>query len=209
MILINLLPHREVKRAQRKRAFFVGLGAAFLMGVLVAGVWYTVVQQLTAVQISRNQFLKDEIARLDREIKDIATLRQEIDALKARQGAVEDLQSDRNVPVHLLNELVKQTPEGVFLTTINQNGQVVAVTGFAQSNERVSELLRNTFYNSPWLEKPELVEIKAAVQGQGRDSRRVFEFSMRVSLKRPQPPAAAPPVGAPTAPAAPAPAKSS
>lgn len=207
MILINLLPHREVKRAQRKRAFFVGLGAAFLTGVLVAGVWYTVVQQLTAVQISRNQFLKDEIARLDREIKDIATLRQEIDALKARQGAVEDLQSDRNVPVHLLNELVKQTPEGVFLTTINQNGQVVAVTGFAQSNERVSELLRNTFYNSPWLEKPELVEIKASVQGQGRDSRRVFEFSMRVSLKRPQPPAAAPPVGAPTAPAAPAPAK--
>jgi len=207
VILINLLPHREVKRAQRKRAFFVGLGAAFLTGVLVAGVWYTVVQQLTAVQISRNQFLKDEIARLDREIKDIATLRQEIDALKARQGAVEDLQSDRNVPVHLLNELVKQTPEGVFLTTINQNGQVVAVTGFAQSNERVSELLRNTFYNSPWLEKPELVEIKASVQGQGRDSRRVFEFSMRVSLKRPQPPAAAPPVGAPTAPAAPAPAK--
>ena len=98
------------------------------------------------------------------QIKDIATLRAEIEALKARQKAVEDLQTDRNMPVHLLNELVKQTPEGVYLTAIKQNGQVVPVNGMAQTNERVSEFLRNTAYNSPWLEQPELVEIKAVTR---------------------------------------------
>lgn len=199
MILINLLPHREVKRAQRKRAFFVGLGAAFAGGIVIAAAWYTVLQQMTAAQLSRNDFLKQEIARLDNQIKDIATLRAEIEALKARQRAVEDLQTDRNVPVYLLNELVKQTPEGVYLASITQNGKVVSVRGIAQTNERVSELLRNTFYNSPWLEKPELIEIKATNVGTGREQRRLFEFSMRVTLKRPQPPAATP---APAAPAA-------
>ena len=99
------------------------------------------------------------------QIKDIATLRAEIEALKARQKAVEGLQTDRNVPVHLLDELVKQTPEGVYLTSIKQSGQVVLVSGLAQTNERVSEFLRNTLYNSPWLEKPELVEIKTAASG--------------------------------------------
>jgi type IV pilus assembly protein PilN len=94
------------------------------------------------------------------QIKDIATLRAEIEALKARQKAVEGLQTDRNTPVHLLDELVKQTPEGIYLTSVKQNGKVVLVTGMAQTNERVSEFLRNTLYNSPWLERPELVEIK-------------------------------------------------
>lgn len=193
MILINLLPHREEKRRQRKQAFFVGLGACAIVGVAIVGVWYSVLQQMTAAQESRNGFLKAEIARLDTQIKDIATLRQEIEALKARQRAVEDLQTDRNIPVHLLNELVKQTPEGVFLTSIRQNGQVVAITGTAQTNERVSELLRNTLYNSPWLEKPELVEIKASnVTTANREQRRLFEFSMRVTLKRPQAAGAAP-----------------
>jgi type IV pilus assembly protein PilN len=204
VILINLLPHREARRAQRKRAFFIGLGGSFAGGLLIAAVWYSALQQVTAAQIDRNSFLKAEIARLDSQIKDIATLRQDIEALKARQRAVEDLQTDRNVPVYLLNELTRQVPEGVYLTSINQQGQTVSVRGIAQTNERVSELLRNTFYNSPWLEKPDLVEIKAVTQGAGRDSRRLFEFSMRVSLKRPQQPAA------PAAPApAAAPAKSS
>lgn len=202
MILINLLPHREEKRRQRKRAFFAALGACAVGGVLVVGVWYSVLQQMTAAQQSRNDFLTAEIARLDVQIKDIATLRGEIEALKARQKAVEDLQTDRNVPVHLLDELVKQTPEGVYLTTIKQTGQVVAVTGVAQTNERVSELLRNTLYNSPWLEKPELVEIKAAaVTTANREQRRLFEFSMRVTIKRPQ---AAPADGAASSPARPA-----
>jgi len=194
VILINLLPHREEKRKQRKRAFFAGLAAFALAGATIGVVWYSVLEQMTAAQQARNEFLQTEIARLDSQIKDIATLRQEIEALKARQRAVEDLQTDRNTPIHLLDELVKQTPEGVFLTSIKQTGQVVAVTGVAQTNERVSEFLRNTLYNSPWLEKPELVEIKVATvaaAGADREQRRLFDFSMRLNLKRPQAPAAA------------------
>jgi type IV pilus assembly protein PilN len=203
VILINLLPHREEKRRQRKRAFFAALGACAVGGLAIVGVWYSVLQQMTAAQQSRNDFLAAEIARLDVQIKDIATLRGEIEALKARQKAVEDLQTDRNVPVHLLDELVKQTPEGVYLTTIKQTGQVVAVTGVAQTNERVSELLRNTLYNSPWLEKPELVEIKAAaVTTANREQRRLFEFSMRVTIKRPQAAAADGAASSPARPAA-------
>jgi type IV pilus assembly protein PilN len=190
VILINLLPHREEKRRQRKRAFFVGLAGSAIVGLAAVGLWYSVLQQMTAAQASRNEFLTAEIKRLDVQIKDIASLRSEIDALKARQKAVEDLQTDRNTPVYLLNELVKQTPEGVYLTSIKQTGQVVAVNGVAQTNERVSEFLRNTSYNSPWLEKPELVEIKAAkVTTTGRDPQRLFEFSMKVTIKRPQGPA--------------------
>jgi type IV pilus assembly protein PilN len=209
VILINLLPHREERRKQRKQAFFMGLGAAAALGLMVVAIWFSVLQQMTDAQESRNEFLQAEITRLDGQIKDIATLRSEIDALKARQRAVEDLQTDRNVPVHLLDELVKQTPEGVYLTSIRQTGEVVAVNGVAQTNERVSELLRNTLYNSEWLEKPELIEIRAATQTMAnKEQRRLFEFSMRVTLKRPA--AAAPEPGIPTAaPAASAPAKAS
>lgn len=192
MILINLLPHREEKRRQRKRAFIVGLGLAAFAGVGIVGVWYTGLQQLTSSQMERNEFLRAKISLLDKEIKDIATLRAEIEALKSRQKAVEDLQTDRNTPVYLLNELVKQTPEGVYLTAIRQNGQTVAISGVAQTNERVSEFLRNALYNSPWLERPELVEIKARnAAPNSRDTSRLFDFSMRVTLKRPQSPAAA------------------
>jgi len=182
VILINLLPHREEKRRRRKAAFFAGLGASALAGVAIAGVWWLGLQQLTSQQQERNQFLRTEIAKLDAQIKDIASLRAEIEALKARQKAVEDLQTDRNVPVHLLNELVKHVPEGVYLTQIRQNGDVVQVNGIAQTNERVSELLRNTAYNATWIERPELVEIKSTT-AQGK---RMFDFSMRLSLKRPK-----------------------
>ena len=186
MILINLLPHREEKRRQRKRAFFAGLGLAALVGVGVAGIWFTVLQQMTAAQTSRNEFLRVEIARLDAQVKDIANLRSEIEALKARQKSVEDLQTDRNTPVYLLDEVARQTPEGIYLTSIKQTGQVVLVVGVAQTNERVSEFLRN-IATSPWLERPELVEIKAAnVTTAGKEQRRLYEFSMRVTLKRPQ-----------------------
>jgi type IV pilus assembly protein PilN len=197
VILINLLPHREEKRRQRKRAFFAALAACAVIGLAVAGTWYLVLQQMTSTQQSRNDFLKAEITRLELQIKDIAMLRAEIEALKARQVAVEGLQTDRTMPVYLLDELVKQTPEGVYLTSVKQNGQVVLVTGMAQTNERVSEFLRNTLYSSPWLERPELVEIKTAAPtpgapaATGRDQRRLNEFSMRLTLKRPQSPSAA------------------
>ena len=187
MILINLLPHREEKRRQRKRAFFIALAASAVVGAVVIGLWYSVLQQMTSAQVARNDFLRSEIKRLEAQIKDIATLREEIEALKARQKAVEDLQTDRNIPVYLLDELVKQAPEGVYLRSIKQTGQSVALIGVAQTNERVSEFLRNTLYSSTWLEKPELIEIKAAdVKSAGREERRLFEFSMRLSIKRPQ-----------------------
>lgn len=185
MILINLLPHREARREEQKKAFFKMAGLAALIGVGCVVLWFAVVQQQTAAQNERNQFLSAEIKKLDGQIAEIATLRAEIDALNARQRAVEDLQTDRNVPVYLLNELAAQTPQGVYLTSIKQNGNVVTLMGLSQTNERVSELLRNTAYQSPWLERPELVEIKAA---SGKDvQRRLSEFSMRVYIKRPAP----------------------
>jgi type IV pilus assembly protein PilN len=187
VILINLLPHREEKRKRRKAAFFLGLALAAAAGLAAVGMWYLVLQQMTENQIHRNEFLSVKIRELEGKIKDIASLRAEIDALKARQKAVEDLQIDRNLPVHVLNELVKQTPEGVYFSSIKQDGQVLQLTGIAQTNERVSELLRNTSNNSEWLTKPELVEIKAAtVQTASREQKRLFDFSMRVTIKRPQ-----------------------
>jgi type IV pilus assembly protein PilN len=187
VILINLLPHRDEKRRQRKRAFFVGLAASLVAGLAIVGIWYTVLSGMINAQQQRNEFLRAEIKRLEAQIKDIATLRAEIEALKARQKAVEDLQTDRNVPVYLLDELVKQTPEGVYLTTIKQLGNGVAVTGIAQTNERVSELLRNTAYSSTWLERPELVEIKATnITTATKEQRRLYEFSLKLSIKRPQ-----------------------
>lgn len=210
MILINLLPHREEKRRRRKQAFFAGLGAAAVAGVAAVGVWYLVLQQLTEAQQARNAFLSAEIRKLEVQIKDIANLRAEIEGLKARQQAVEALQTDRNVPVHLLNELAQRTPEGAYLTSIKQAGDVVAITGVAQTNERVSEMLRNALYNAQWIERPELVEIKAAAvpaasaREAARDQRRLFDFSMRVALKRPQATAeAAAAAGTPAQPARP------
>jgi type IV pilus assembly protein PilN len=186
MIRINLLPHREEKRKQRKAAFVRLLALSAIFGLaLVVGVGGFFAAQI-ADQTQRNDFIKAENAKLDAQIKEISTLRQEIEALKARQQAVEDLQSDRNQPVYLMNELVKQVPEGVYLQSFKQDGQRVAITGTAQSNERVSELLRNFSNNSPWLERPDLVEIRAASIGQGRDARRVFAFTVNVGIKRPR-----------------------
>lgn len=201
MIMINLLPHREERRRRRKIAFFAGLGMAAIAGLAVVGGWYVVVQQLTSNQQQRNQFLSAEIKKLEVQIKDIATLRAEIGSLKARQRAVEDLQIDRNVPVHVLNELVRQTPEGIYITSVKQVDQTLSVTGIAQTQERVSEFLRNTAYNSEWLVRPELIESKAAVvQAANREQKRLFDFSVRLTVKRPQdtpPVVAAAPAAAP------------
>lgn len=185
MILVNLLPHREAARKRRREAFFASLGAAAVLGILIsAGVYSWYLAQIEE-QTSKNNFLKAEIARLDGQIKDIATLQAEIAALRARQNAVEDLQGNRNMPVYLLAELVKQLPDGVYINSMKQENQLVRITGVAQSNERVSELLRNLANNSPWLTKPELVEITAGtVALSQRDQRRVSNFSMRVAVKR-------------------------
>lgn len=204
MILINLLPHREETRKRKKIAFFAGLGVAAAAGLAIVGGWYLVVDQMKAAQQERNQFLTTEIAKLDKEIKDIATLKAEIASLVARQKAVEDLQIDRNLPVLILNELVKQTPEGMYFTSVKQDGQVLTVNGIAQTQERVSEFLRNTAYNSEWLVSPELVESKAAtLTAANKEQKRLFDFSVRLTVKRPQDkaPAAADAASAPRTPA--------
>lgn len=185
MILINLLPHREAARKQRRDAFNVSLGAAFLVGGLIAGMVFMWFQGRITDQQDRNNVLATEIRRLEGQIKDIASLESEIAALRARQQAVEDLQADRNVPVHLLSELVKQFPDGVHITSMRQDRQTVTLQGVAQSNERVSELLRNLSSGTPWFSKPELVEIVAgSVALSPRDSRRVANFTLRVQLNR-------------------------
>ena len=185
MILINLLPHREAARKRRRETFFATLGLAALAGALICGALYSWYLAQIDSQRARNTFLQSEITRLDGQIKDIATLQAEITALKARQTAVEDLQGNRNLPVYLLNEMVKQLPDGVYINSLKQENQIVLLTGVAQSNERVSELLRNFANNSAWLTKPELVEITAGtVALTARDQRRVSNFSMRVEIKR-------------------------
>lgn len=186
MILINLLPHREAARKKRREAFYGTLGVAAVLGLLIAGLGYLWFEAQIAAQQSKNGFLQAEIKKLEVEIKEISTLQGEIAGLRARQLAVEDLQGDRNLPVHLLNELVRQLPDGVYLTNMKQDNQTVTLQGMAQSNERVSELLRNLGNNSPWLVKPELVEITSAnVNLSQRDQRRVANFTMRIGLKRP------------------------
>lgn len=184
MIRINLLPHREAKRKQKQAAFVAMLVLGGLLGVaivLLVGAWNA---SRIAIQEQRNSVLSTENAELDKKIKDIATLKDEINALKSRQQAVEDLQGDRNQPVYVFDELVRQTPEGVYLKSFDQSGQRVVLNGYAQSQERVAELLRNLSGNSPWLERPELTEVKAATLTQNKVLRKAVEFSLAVAIKR-------------------------
>ncbi|MBU1353211.1 MAG: PilN domain-containing protein [Gammaproteobacteria bacterium] len=185
MILINLLPHREAARKRRKESFQATMFASFLVGLLIAGAIYWWFQMMIATQQEKNKFLQSEITVLENQIKEIATIEDEIAALRARQKAVEDLQSDRNLPVHLLNELVRQVPDGAYVNSIKQTEQIIEMKGIAQSNERVSEMLRNLTDNTPWLSKPELVEIVASnINLTPRDQRRVSTFNLRFRLMR-------------------------
>jgi type IV pilus assembly protein PilN len=184
MIRINLLPHREAKRKQKQTAFAAMLALGGLTGaalVLMVGGYNA---SRIATQNQRNQVLKDANAELDTKISKIASLKAEIEGLKARQQAVEDLQGDRNQPVYLLDELVRQTPEGVYLKSFKQDGQKVLLNGVAQSQERVAELLRNLSGNSPWLERPDLTEVRAATLEKSKTGRKVVEFTLNVAIKR-------------------------
>ena len=185
MILINLLPHREAARERRKNAFNTSLAVSAIVGALIGAAVYFWFQSHISRQQDRNLYLQTEIQKLDEKIKEIASIESEITALRARQKAVEDLQADRNLPVHLLNELSKQLPDGVYLNNLKQEGQSVTIQGIAQSNERVSELLRNLAANTPWLSKPELVEIVNSMLAlTPRDQRRVSNFNIKVNLVR-------------------------
>lgn len=185
MILINLLPHREAAKKRRKEAFQVNMVLAALAGLLVAGLIYWTFQTMIENQQNKNNLLRSEITVLEAQIKEIAGLEGEITALRARQKAVEDLQSDRNLPVHMLNELVRQLPDGVYITSIKQEGLVVTMQGTAQSNERISEMLRNLSEGTPWFSKPELQEIVAkTVDVTAKDKRRAAAFTLRFNLTR-------------------------
>ncbi|MDQ7743482.1 PilN domain-containing protein [Hydrogenophaga pseudoflava] len=205
MILINLLPHREATRKRRKEQFFTQLGLSALLGGIICGAVYTWYQGRIADQQARNAFLKQETARLDAEIKDIATLQAQIASLRARQTAVEDLQADRNMPVHLLEELVSELPDGIYLRSMKQESQSVLLTGTAQSQERVSDFLRSLSTKTKWLIKPELIEIVAAnASVSNKEQRRVSNFTIRAMLNRPSSAAKAveAPVAKPSKPAA-------
>lgn len=185
MILINLLPHREAARKRRKEVFQMVMFGALLIGLLIAAGIYAWFQWRIESQQARNTFLQSEIAELNKQIKDVEGLESEIAALRARQTAVEDLQADRNMPVHLLSDLTQLLPEGVYLTSLKQNGLAVEIKGSAQSNERVSEVLRNLSSGSPWITKPVLKEIVAGtVEVAPKDMRKVVNFSMTFTLVR-------------------------
>jgi type IV pilus assembly protein PilN len=176
---INLLPHREERRKRARKHFFVLAGGTAMVGVLIVFAVHVFYGKKIDAQVERNAFLKSEMAKLDKEIAELDSLKSQIQALLARKQVIETLQNDRAQTVHLLDELVRQMPEGVYLRSISQKGLRVNIVGYAQSNARVSSLMRN-IEGSTWLEKPELVEVKAA----SVDKRRVSEFNLYLSLKR-------------------------
>jgi len=178
VIRINLLPWREARRkAQRQHLGVLGVMVAVL-GLLIVGAVHLTIAGYITNQTDRNEYLKRENTRLDKEIEEIKKLRTEIAALLARKQIIERLQSDRAQAVYLLQELVQQVPDGVYLKSIKQTGLKVALNGYAQSNARVSTLMRN-FSASPYLQDPDLVEIKAVTL----NNKRVSEFLMNVSLR--------------------------
>ena len=177
---INLLPHREERRKRARTHFAVMGGMTAALGlVIVAAVWFVYQQRIDA-QEERNKFMKSEIAKLDKEIDEIKEVKDKIAALLARKQVIETLQTDRVQTVYLLDELVRQMPEGVFLRSVKQVGAGVHLVGYAQSNARVSTLMRN-IESSPWLSSPNLIEIKAVNLGKMR----ISEFNMKLALKRP------------------------
>ena len=180
-VRINLLPHREARRKAQLKHFIILAATTAVVSVVIGFMVWTVFNQQVSDQNERNEFIKKEVAALDKEIEEIKKLKDDISALLARKQVIERLQSDRAQSVHLLEEMVRQVPDGVYLRALKQTGTKVNVVGYAQSNARVSTLMRNVA-SSPNLENPELIEIKAATVA----NKRVAEFNMNLSLKRSQ-----------------------
>jgi len=179
---INLLPHRAERRKRARQHFYVLAGGVSIIGILVIAAVHGFYSTRIETQIERNRFLKSENAKLDKEIAEIQKLKDEIQALLARKQVIETLQTDRATTVYMLDQLVRQMPEGVYLKSLVQRGNRINLVGYAQSNARVSTLMRN-IEASPWLASPGLVEVKAV----NVEKRRVSEFNMNLSLKRPAP----------------------
>lgn len=196
MILINLLPHREARREQKKKDFANATVVAAVVGVVIGGLWYGVVEQQLSDQNLLNDRIKKENEQLDKKIEEVKNLESEIYALKLRRDAVERLQTDRNVTTHLLNELVEYTPDGVRLLTLKQANDVVAITGMAQTNERISVFLNNLATKTRWLIKPELIEIQSAPESKNKETLKTYSFSINLTLKKPEPAGAESPASA-------------
>jgi len=183
-IRINLLPHREQKRQARQRQFYTLMISLAILGLAVIALVHGILAAQIESQESRNRALKTEIAKLDEQIKEIDRLRDQIQAVLARKQVVETLQSNRSEAVHLLDQLVRQLPDGIYLRSIRQTDAKVTVVGYAQSNARVSTLMRN-IEASPWLSTPELVEIKLVPMPGAKDStQKINEFTLRFAIKR-------------------------
>lgn len=182
MIRINLLPHREEAKKAKREQFFMLVGLVAILGALIVFAGYTLISTAIENQVGKNDFLKKEIAVLDKELDQIKRLKEQTQALLSRKQVIENLQRDRGETVYLLSELVKQVPEGIYLKSLKQDGLKVNITGYAQSNARVSALMRN-LEASQWLESPQLIETKAGVL----NGRRINEFGMNFTLTRVKP----------------------
>ena len=181
MIRINLLPHRAEKRKRRRTQFYVLSALMVVLGGLIGFLVHSIYTGYIEHQDARNAFLKSEIAKLDQQTAEIRRLREQIEALLARKQVIEDLQSTRAESVHLFNELARGTPDGVYLKSVKQAGGRITLVGYAQSNARVSHLMRS-LEESPFLERPSLVEAKAATV----DDRRISEFTLSIGIERPK-----------------------
>ncbi|MDO4723358.1 MAG: PilN domain-containing protein [Comamonadaceae bacterium] len=185
MIQINLLPHREAAKKVRKETFMASCVLSAIAGAAIAGGIYLFFQTLITDQENANRMIEQENARLKDQIKEVANIEAEIAALKARQEAVENLQSERNLPVELLNEVVRETPNGSYVTSLNKTAKTVALTGVAQSNQTVADLLRNIGDEMPWDSRPQLVETKAAKINLGaKRERQAFGYSLSFGLNK-------------------------
>ena len=179
MIRINLLPHREIRRKAQQKQFFIMLGVVLGIGAVIWGAVHMTLADQFENQVDRNKYIQDEIAKLDKQIAEIQKLKDQTAALLARKRVVETLQSTRSDVVHLMDQLVRQLPDGVYLRSIKQGGTRVLISGYTQSQARVSTLMRN-LESSPHLETPGLIEIKSATQ----QNQRVNEFNMSINITR-------------------------
>ncbi len=181
MIRVNLLPHRQIRREARQREFgLMALFTAIAAGAIVF-MGYTFINGQVETQLERNQRLDAAIVKLDKEIADIKDLKDQISAMLERKQVVENLQTNRSQAVVVFDELSRQLPEGMYLKSVKQQGNVITIEGVADTNARVATLVRN-FNASNWLESPILVEIKAVTTNNVKQN----IFTLKVNLKVPK-----------------------
>ena len=187
MIRVNLLPHRAEKRKARQIQLIAFGVISLVLGIAIVGFVHVAISNQISYQERRNQYLKDETVKLDKQIEEIKKLREETDALLSRKTVVENLQTTRSDVVHLLDQMLRILPDGIYLKSLKQVGNKINLAGSAQSNARVSTLMR-AIEDSPWLESPTLVEIHASGTAGAREN----DFTLNFNLKKQAPAAPAP-----------------